>query len=358
MIIGIPKEIKEHEYRVGIIPSSVKELKKDGHRIIVEESAGEGSRFSDEDYQKAGAEILDKVRLFNDSELIVKVKEPLPTEYDLLREGQALFTFLHLAPNPELTSILLKKNVTALAYETLEVKGALPLLMPMSEIAGKMAPVIAAYYQQRVYGGEGILLTGVEGCPPAKVLVLGAGVVGMNALKVAYGIGASVTVINRGVEKLERINERYQGKVKTLTATKENIESEALKADVVIGAVLITGARTPKLISKELVSKMKKGAVIVDVAVDQGGCIETTKPTTHNNPVYSVNGVIHYAVSNMPGAYPRTSTLALTSKTIEYIKILANSGIENAIKENVQLKSALNTYKGKVVHEALAEYHR
>ncbi len=358
MIIGIPKEIKEHEYRVGIIPSSVKELKKDGHRIIVEESAGEGSRFSDEDYQKAGAEILDKPRLFNDSELIVKVKEPLPTEYDLLREGQALFTFLHLAPNPELTSILLKKNVTALAYETLEVDGALPLLIPMSEIAGKMALVIAAYYQQRVYGGEGILLTSVEGVPPAKVLVLGAGTVGMNALKVAYGIGASVTVINRGMEKLERINKLYQGKVKTLTATKENIESEVLKADVVIGAVLITGARAPKLISKELVSKMKKGAVIVDVAVDQGGCIETTKPTTHNNPVYSVNGVIHYAVSNMPGAYPRTSTLALTSKTIEYIKILANNGIENAIKENVPLKSALNTYKGKVVHEALAECHR
>ena len=355
MIIGVPKEIKEHEYRVGITPEGVKELKKDGHRVIIEKSAGAGSGFSDEDYIQCGAEVSDKNRLFNDSELIIKVKEPLLSEYGLLREGQSLFTFLHLAPNLELISVLLKKNITALAYETLEADGILPLLMPMSEIAGKMAPVIAAYYQQKVHGGYGILLTGAEGIPPANVLILGAGTVGMNALKVAFGIGANITVINRGIDKFKLIDAMYQGKVKTLISTKDNIESEALKADVVIGAVLITGAITPKLISRALVSKMKKGSVIVDVAVDQGGCVETTRPTTHSNPIYIVDGVVHYAVVNMPGAYPRTSTLALTNRTLPYIKILAKTGIENAIKENEPLRTALNTYKGKIMHKALAE---
>ena len=355
MIIGVPKEIKEHEYRVGITPQGVKELKKDEHRVIIEKSAGAGSGFSDEDYIQCGAEVSDKNRLFNDSELIIKVKEPLLSEYGLLREGQSLFTFLHLAPNLELLSVLLKKNITALAYETLEVNGTLPLLMPMSEIAGEMAPVIAAYYQQKVYGGYGILLTGAEGVPPANVLILGAGTVGMNALKVAFGIGANITVINRGTGKFKLIDAMYHGKVKTLISTKDNIESEALKADVIIGAVLITGTVTPKLISRALVSKMKKGSVIVDVAVDQGGCVETTMPTTHSNPVYIVDGVVHYAVANMPGAYPRTSTLALTNRTLPYIKILAKTGIENAIKENEPLRTALNTYKGKIMHKAIAE---
>lgn len=355
MIIGIPKEIKEHEYRVGITPTGVRELKEDGHRVIVEKSAGPGSGFSNEDYQKAGAEISDKALLFKESELIVKVKEPLSSEYDLLRNGQALFTFLHLAPNTELTNVLLRKNITAFAYETLEVNGILPLLLPMSEIAGKMSPVVAAYYLQKIYGGEGILLTGVEGVPPAEVLVLGAGTVGMNAVKIAFGMGANVAVINRGVEKLKRIDKLYQGKVKTLTATKKNIDSEVIKADVVIGAVLVAGAKAPMLVSEKLVSKMKKGSVIVDVSVDQGGCIETTKPTTHDNPVYVIDGVIHYTVANMPGAYPRTSTLALTSRTLGYIKILAESGIENAIRGNKPLRKALNTYKGKIMYKALAK---
>ncbi len=355
MIIGVPKEIKEHEYRVGITPEGVEGLKKDDHRVIVEKSAGAGSGFSDEAYLQNGAEISDKEHLFNSCELIIKVKEPLPSEFALLRERQALFTFLHLAPNPELINILLKKNITALAYETLEVDGSLPLLIPMSEIAGKMAPVMGAYYQQKIHGGEGILLTGVEGVPPANVLILGAGTVGMNALKVAFGIGADITVLNRGMDKLKIIDELYRGKVRTLPSTKDNIEAEALKADVVIGAVLIPGTMAPKLIHRELVLKMKKGSVIVDVAVDQGGCAETTKPTTHGNPVYTVDGVIHYAVANMPGAYPKTSTLSLTNRTLPYIKILANSGIENAIKENGPLKTALNTYKGKIVHKALAE---
>jgi len=355
MIIGIPKEIKEHEYRIGITPSGVRELKRDGHRIIIENGAGEGSGFSAEDYQGAGAEISDKFHLFKESELIIKVKEPLPVEYDLFYEGRALFTFLHLAANPELTDFLLKKNITAFAYETLEENGMLPILMPMSEIAGKMSPVVAAFYLQKVHGGEGIILTNVEGVPSADVLVLGAGTVGMNAVRVAFGMGANITVISRGMDKLRIIDRLYNGKVKTLASTKENIESEVLKADAVIGAVLVTGARAPKLVSRELVSRMKKGAVIVDVAVDQGGCVETTRPTTHNNPVYLIDGVIHYAVANMPGAYPKTSTLALTNRTLSYIKLLAKNGIEGSIEENKPLRSALNTYKGKIMHKALVE---
>lgn len=354
MIIGIPKEIKEYEYRVGITPQGIIELKKDGHRIIIESGAGEGSGFSDEDYLKAGAEISDKARLFNDSELIVKVKEPLPSEYDLLQDGQAVFTYLHLAPNPELTRLLLNKNISAFAYETLVEDGELLLLKPMSEIAGRMAPIMAAYFLQKFNGGAGVLMTGTESVPPAQVLILGAGTVGMNALKVAYGMGARVTVVNRTVEKLRPIDELYKGDVRTLPATKENIESEAIKADVLIGAVLIAGARAPRLVSRELVSKMKKGSVIVDVSVDQGGCIETSRPTTHADPVYSVSGVIHYCVANMPGAYPNTSTLALTNKTLKYIKLLAGKGIERATLEESPLRSALNIYKGRIIHKALA----
>lgn len=355
MIIGVPKEIKEHEYRVGITPAGVKELAKGGHRIIVEQSAGTGSGFADEDYQLAGAEISDRKNLFHTSELIVKVKEPLPEEFYLFHEGQALFTFLHLASNPELTKILLQKNITGFAYETLEANNTLPLLKPMSEIAGKMAPFIAAFYLQKIHGGEGLLLTGAEGVSPAQVLILGAGVVGMNALKIASGMGAQVTVINRGAEKLKQIDEMYKGHVKTLPATAENIETETIRADVLIGAVYVTGSKTPKLISKELVSKMKKGAVIVDVSVDQGGCIETTRPATHNNPIYTVDGVVHYTVANMPGAYPRSSTLALTAATIEYIKILADNGLDLSVKAGHPLRTALNTCRGKIVHKAVAE---
>lgn len=355
MIIGVPAEIKEHEYRVGVTPSGAKALRRKGHNVIVEGSAGEGSGFTDDDYRKEGALITDRNRLFNDSELIIKVKEPLASEYGLFREGQSLFTFLHLAPAPELTGFLLKRKITALAYETLEEDGSLPLLKPMSEIAGKMAPVVAAYFLQKVYSGAGVLFTGVEGVPSARVLILGAGSAGMNALGVAYGMGANLTVINRGIEKLRHIDEIYKGKVKTLTATSENINSEAVNADAVICAVLVTGARTPKLISKELVSRMKKGAVIVDISVDQGGCSETTRPTTHSNPVYTVDGVIHYSVANMPGAYPRTSTLALTGRTLKYIEILADDGIEEAVSRNSSLRSALNTYKGKIMNKAITE---
>jgi len=353
MIIGIPKEIKEHEYRVGVTPSGAGELIEAGHRVLVETAAGIGSGFSDEDYQGAGAVITDKRSLFGEAELIVKVKEPLPGEYDLFRDGQAVFTFLHLASAPDLVKMLLGKNIAAFAYETLEVNGAEPLLMPMSEIAGKMAPVVAAFYLQKIHGGLGILATGADGVRPARFLILGAGTVGMGALQVAVGMGTDVTVINRGKDKLDRINEMYGGRVKTVITTIENIEAEAVGADVIIGAVHVTGARTPKLISRGLVSKMKKGSVLVDVSVDQGGCAETTRPTTHSHPVYTIDGVIHYCVANMPGAYPRTSTLALTNRTLEYIKLLAGTGIEKAAGDT-PLKSALNTYKGKIMHKAVA----
>jgi alanine dehydrogenase len=353
MIIGVPKEIKKHEYRVGMTPEGVRELKRDDHRVIVEASAGEGSQFTDEDYMDAGAEISDKESLFKKSELIVKVKEPLPSEYNLFSEGQGIFTFLHLAANPDLVDVLLRKNITALAYETLEENGSTPLLAPMSEIAGRMSPIMAAFYLQKEYGGQGVLLTGIQGGTPARVLILGAGTVGMNALKVAYGMGADITVVNRGPEKLRQVDELSRGKVKTLLSTGKNIESAVTVSDAVIGAVMVTGARAPKLVSRELVSRMKKGSVIVDVSVDQGGCIETTRPTTHDDPVYSENGVIHYAVTNMPGAYPKTATLALTGKTIEYIRMLAGFGLEQGIDKNASLKSALNTFKGKVIHQAL-----
>jgi len=352
MIIGVPKEIKNHEYRVAVTPAGAAEILKDGHQLIVEKSAGTGSGFTDGDYLKAGALVADRDRLFHESELIVKVKEPLPEEYDSFRTGQALFTYLHLASVPELTRMLLDKEITGFAYETLEIEGRLPLLAPMSEVAGKMAPLMGAYYLQKIHGGAGLLVSGAEGVEPAKVLILGAGVVGKGALQVAFGMGADVTVINRGEAKLREIDTLYKGRVRTVLSTAENIATEAVKTDILIGAVLVTGAKAPKLVSRELVSRMKKGSVIVDVSVDQGGCVETTKPTTHHDPVYTVDGVIHYTVANMPGAYPRTSTLALTNKTIEYVKLLANHGIEESVHSE-PFRSALNTYKGEITHEAV-----
>jgi alanine dehydrogenase len=355
MIIGVPKEIIEHEYRIGITPSGVRELAEDGHSLLIEKSAGMGSGFSDREYEDAGAELSDKGRIFNDCELIVKVKEPLPDEYEILKEGTALFTFLHLAAIPELVHVMLEKNIAGFAYETLEEKGRLPLLEPMSEIAGKMAPVMGAYYLQKIHGGEGVLITGAGSVSPADVVILGAGSVGMNALKVAFGMGANVTVINRGMEKLRRIDEIYEGKVRTVSATKENIEAEVNRADILIGAVLVAGAKASQLVTRDLVSSMKNGAVIVDVSVDQGGCIETTRPTTHTDPVYEEEGVIHYCVSNMPGAYPRTSTLSLAGSTLKYIKLLASMGIEKAADKKSPLRTALNTYRGEIIHSAVAE---
>lgn len=355
MIIGVPKEIKTHEYRVGITPFGVEELKRDGHTILIETGAGEGSGFSDDEYLQLDADIVDRETLFKKSGLIVKVKEPLPSEYDLIKEGQAIFTYLHLAPNRELTELLLNKKVTALGYETLQKDGTLPLLAPMSEIAGRMSPIIGSCYLQRIHGGRGILPTGVCSVTPARVLILGAGIVGTNAARVCTGLGMDTVVMNRGMDRLQKIDEMFMGKVKTLPLTMHNIQKEIKNADIIIGAVLVPGGRTPILLTKEMLKSMKKGSVIVDVSVDQGGCVETSKPTTHDNPVYEVDGIIHYAVANMPGAYPRTSTIALTNATLPYIKIIARNGIEKAIREDPMIKSALNTCMGHITNKALAD---
>jgi alanine dehydrogenase len=355
MIIGVPKEIKKEEYRVGIIPPGVKELKREGHTVLVESGAGAGSGFPDNEYLEADADIVTKKILFKKADLIVKVKEPLAPEYDLFREKQAVFTYLHLAPNRKLTEFLLKKKITALGYETLEQDGGLPLLSPMSEIAGRMAPIMGAYYLQMIQNGTGVLATGATGVKPAKALILGAGVVGTNAARVCIGLGIDTVVISKGMEKLRRLDELFMGRVKTLPVTMHTIEEEIRDSDIVIGAVLVTGAKTPVLITKGMLRIMKTGAAIVDVSVDQGGCAETSVPTTHDNPVYKVDGIIHYTVANMPGAYPRTSTIALTNSTLPFIKTIANIGIEKAIRDDLAIKSALNTYNGEIVHKTLAD---
>jgi len=355
MIIGVPKEIKKCEFRVGMTPYGVEELRADGHTILIEKGAGEGSDFSDDKFLNAGAEIVDRDTLFGKAELIVKVKEPLPSEYGLFREQQAIFTFLHLASNRELTELLLEKKIIALGYETLQKDGMLPLLAPMSEIAGRMAPLMGAYYLQRIHGGEGLLPTGILGVEPAKALILGAGVVGTNAARDCIGLGMDTVVMDARMEKLQKIDEMFMGRIKTLPVSMHTIREEIKDADIVIGAVLLTGGKTPLLITKDMLRTMKKGSVIVDVSVDQGGCFETSRPTTHDNPIYEVEGVIHYTVANMPGAYPKTSTIALTNVTLPYIKILADKGIRNAVKEDAVLRSAVNTCQGRVVHKALAD---
>ncbi len=355
MIIGVPKEIKIEEFRVGITPVGARELVRGGHAVLVETGAGAGSGFSDDEYRKAGAEISARDEVFQRAELIVKVKEPVTSEYPLLREGVGLFTYLHLAPNLELTRVLLEKKVTGLAYETLERDGKLPLLAPMSEIAGRMAPLMAAFYLQKFKGGSGVLPTGVSGVRPGKIVVLGAGVVGTNAARVSTGLGMETVVINRDPAGLQRIDELFKGRVRTLPMTVHALEEEIVDADIIIGAVLVPGGRTPILITRDMLGSMKKGSVIVDVSIDQGGCTETSRPTTHDDPVFIVDGIVHYCVANMPGAYPRTSTLALTNATLPYIRVIAELGIKEAAQNDPIIKSALNTCHGRIVNKALAE---
>jgi alanine dehydrogenase len=355
MIIGIPKEIKVEEFRVGVTPFGVHDLNQDGHTVLVETGAGEGSGFADEEYRKAGADITDKHSLFEKAELIVKVKEPVPAEYDFVRREQAVFTYLHLAPNKELAEVLLRKRVTGIAYETLTKDNSLPLLSPMSEIAGRMAPLMGSYYLQKFKGGSGILATGASGVKSAKTVILGAGVVGTNAARVASNLGMETILMNKVTERLQKIDELFMGRVKTLPVTTQTIAEEIRDADIIVGAVLVPGGRSPILITRQMLRTMKKGAVIVDVSIDQGGCVETSHPTTHDDPVFAVDGIIHYCVANMPGAYPRTSTLALTNATLPYIKIIADKGIKKAVQEDVIIRSALNTYHGKIVNQALAE---
>lgn len=359
MIIGVPKEIKDHEYRVSITPEGVRALKDGGHHVVIEPSAGVGSGFTDDEYRRAGATIARvKEEVFQQAELIVKVKEPLLSECHLFQPGQTLFTYLHLASLPELTKTLLERRVTAIAYETTEAKdGSLPMLKPMSEIAGRMSVQVGARYLEKTQGGRGVLLAGVPGVESAKVVVLGAGIVGSAATQIAVGMGAQVTVINLDIERLRHLDDLYRGRIVTRAATQAAIEESVPQADLVIGAVLVPGARAPKLVSRELVSRMKAGSVVVDVSVDQGGCFETTKPTTHSDPVYLVDGVLHYGVANMPGIVPRTSTLALTNATLPFIVRLASEGVERAVRSDHGLAKGVNLKDGKVTCQGVATAH-
>ena len=357
MIVGIPKEIKNHEYRVGMIPAGVHALVDAGHTVYVQTGAGEGSGISDLEYAEAGAEILaDAKSVYEQSEMIVKVKEPVEPEYDLLQQGQTLFTYLHLAPIPELTELLCQREVAGVAYETItDERGGLPLLTPMSEVAGRMAVLMGAYYLQGVTGGRGTLLSGVPGVPPGDVVILGGGIVGLNSAKMALGLGARVTILETSLDRMRWLDNTFHGTLTTLSSNHHNLMAALGRADVLVGAVLIPGASAPKLVTREMLGVMKPGSVVVDVAVDQGGCFETTKATTHSEPIYEVDGIVHYCVANMPGAVPRTSTFALNNATIPYALALANKGVERAVKEDPGLFEGVNTYKGHITFEAVAD---
>jgi alanine dehydrogenase len=364
MFIGIPKEIKEREYRVGLVPAGVKTLVDAGHRVFVETKAGEGSGISDEDYLRAGAEMRESNReIWDGAEMIIKVKEPQPPEYDLMHEGQIVFTYFHLAPERKLTETLLERKVIGIAYETIELDdGTLPLLTPMSEIAGRMAVHVGAYFLQKEHGGKGVLLGGVPGVEAARVAILGGGVVGTNAVKIALGMGADVTVLDVNLNRLRYLDDLFFGRIKTLMSNIENLGESVTRADLLIGGVLIHGALTPHVVTKTMVSAMQRGSVIVDVSVDQGGCVETTRPTSHDDPTYEVQGVIHYCVANMPGAVARTSTFALTNTTFPYCLKIATMGYREAMRKNKALRKGLNTYNGKLTYKPVAdalnlEYH-
>lgn len=356
MIIGIPKEIKISENRVGITEAGVRQYVLEGHTVFVEKDAGIGSGISNEQYEKAGAKILDtKKEVYAKADMIQKVKEPLPDEYDLMKENQILYTYLHLAAEAKLTKVLCERKVKAIAYETIQLENrSLPLLTPMSEVAGRMATQIGAFYLQKDHGGKGILMGGVTGVKPAKVTIIGGGVVGTNAAKMAVGLGASVTILDVNTARLEYLDDIFQGRCMTLYSNAKNIEESVIDSDLVVGGVLITGHKAPTLVSKDMISKMSKGSVVVDVAVDQGGCIETCRPTSHQQPTYEVDGVIHYCVPNMPGVVPRTSTYALTNVTAKYGSMLAALGVEDAIAKSPALFQGLNTYNGYVCYEPVA----
>lgn len=356
MKIGLPKEIKDNEYRVGLTPAGVNALSNAGHEVYVQKSAGEGSGFSDELYEKAGGKLLDTAdEVWEIGEMIVKVKEPIAPEYPRMRENQLLFTYLHLAPEYELTKQMMERGVTGVAYETItDRRGRLPLLTPMSEVAGRMSVQVAATYLEKMNGGKGILLGGVPGVPAANVVILGGGVVGTEAAKMAVGLGAKVTIIDINLDRLRELDDIFLSKVQTLASSQYAIHEAISHADVVIGGVLVVGAAAPKLVTREMLKDIPNGSVLVDVAVDQGGCFETTHPTTHSNPTFYEEGVLHYCVANMPGAVPRTSTFALTNATLPYALALANKGFEQAIADDPGLKEGVNTYAGKCTYEAVA----
>jgi alanine dehydrogenase len=357
MLIGVPKEIKNHEYRIGLTPAGVAELVAHGHQVIVQHNGGVGIGFSDEDYREAGAEIVSgAAEVFSRADLIVKVKEPQPEECRMLREGQTLFTYLHLAPDPEQTRLLLESGACCIAYETVtDDKGGLPLLTPMSEVAGRMAAQEVAHCLEKAQGGSGVLMAGVPGVPGARVLVIGGGVVGLNAARIAMGMGADVTITDRSIGRLQEIDELFDGQIKTLYSTRQAISELLPQVDAVIGAVLIPGAAAPKLISREMLALMKPGSVLVDVAIDHGGCFESSRPTTHRDPIYLVDGIVHYCVANMPGAVARTSTLALTNATLPYVLKLADKGVHAALLNDPHLLNGLNVHKGMVCNQPVAE---
>jgi alanine dehydrogenase len=357
MIVGVPKEIKDNEARVGLTPAGAKALVEAGHTVLVETQAGVGSGFPDADYQVAGAEIVaEAASIWRKAETVVKVKEPVESEYGYFREGLVLFTYLHLAPVPALTNKLLDSKVIGIAYETVRDRdGHLPLLMPMSEIAGRMSVQVGASYLEKERGGRGILLGGVPGVSPAHVTILGGGIVGTNAARIALGFGAKTTLIDVNLNRLRELDEIFGGRLYTLASNSYNIAAATREADLVIGGVLIPGSTTPKLVTREMVSQMKKGAVIVDVAIDQGGSVETAKPTSHSNPSYLVDGVVHYCVTNMPGAVPNTSTLALTNATFPYLLRLANLGAREALRQDAGLAEGLNTWQGTLTYRGVAE---
>jgi alanine dehydrogenase len=357
MLVGVPKEIKDNEFRVGLVPSTVRELTAAGHEVLIETNAGVGAGLPDSDYEGAGAKIAaDAETIFARAELIVKVKEPLPVERKRLRRGQILFTYLHLAPDRAQTEDLIASGVTAIAYETVTSShGSLPLLTPMSEVAGRMAPHVGARCLEKENGGRGVLLGGVPGVPPADVVILGGGVAGTHSAIISVGMGATVTVVDRNPEALRRISNQLGARVRTVFSTRDAVEAVCRRADLVIGTVLIPGAAAPKLVSAATVKAMKPGSVIVDVAIDQGGCTETSRPTTHSNPTYVVDEVVHYCVTTMPGAVARTSTFALNNCTLPFVLTLADDGPRVALGEDVHLRNGLNVYDGMVTHRAVAD---
>ncbi len=356
MNIGVPKEVKNREHRVGLVPGGVRALVQDGHKVFIEKGAGAGSGIADEEYKAAGAAIVDKKPLFADADMIVKVKEPLEDEYALFREGQVLYTYLHLAAAPALTKALMRAKVKAVAYETIQTRdGALPLLTPMSEVAGKMSVQLGAQFLEKHHGGRGILLGGVPGVARGMVTIIGGGVVGINAAKIAIGMGARVNILDVSAARLAYLDDVFGNSVSTLMSHEENIRNSVVNSDLLIGAVLIPGAKAPSLVTEEMVRKMKPGSVIVDVAVDQGGCVETAEVTSHDKPVVVKHGVLHYAVPNIPGAVSHTSTYALTNVTLKYARDIARWGLEEAVRRDESLLKGVNVYRGRITHAAVAQ---
>lgn len=356
MIIGVPKEIKTHENRVALVPGGVTKMKRNGHEVLIEKGAGNGSGFSDEKYIEAGAEIVEDVdELWKRSEMIMKVKEPIEPEYDRMQEDQIIFTYFHFAASQPLTEAVRKAKCIAIAYETVEkADGSLPLLIPMSEVAGRMASQEGAKYLEKAQGGRGVLLGGIPGVRPGNVLVIGGGIVGVNAARIAAGMGANTTIMDISVPRLRYLDEVLPKNINTMFSSKENIENLLPEVDMVVGAVLIPGAKAPRLISRDMLKLMRKGSVLVDVAIDQGGCFETSKATTHDNPIYEVEGIVHYCVSNMPGAVPYTSTLGLTNVTLPYAVDIANKGWKKAIEDDSELRKGLNVVHGDIVYRDVA----